>query len=304
MTEAARQEQPGTQAPAEPEVTAGRMLRRAREARGLHIAAFAAAMKIPQRKVEALEADRYDDLPDAAFTRALAKSACRSLKIDPAPVLALLPQPDADRLDQVSAGLNTPFREGRRPIFEGLNWMRSPTLWIVVLLALGAALMYFWPAAPVPVPATSSVDALPRLVETPVPLEIPGSAVMVQPTLTHEPEASAAGGALVARTDGLALAAPARADAPLQPDPVPAGPAASRLLMLTVTADSWVEIVDGNQRSLVSRVVRPGEPIGLDGALPMRVTIGNVGATTLRLRGVEVNLAAAARGNVARVELR
>lgn len=285
---------PGQAPPtAEPRPTAGAMIRRAREARGLHIAAFAAALKIPQRKVEALEADRYADLPDAAFTRALAKSACRSLKIDPAPVLALLPQLDAGLLDQVGAGLNTPFHEGRGPLFEGMNWIRSPALWIVLVLAIGAALILLWPQPRMstPVSATPAIEAPAAVAEV-------ASDAAFAPAPLVEAAASAAAAPLVgpgpavepAPTESVAAAAPA-ADKP-------------KLVMVTVTADSWVEIVDGNQRGLLSRVVRQGEQIGLDGALPMRVTVGNVGATTLRLRGVEVNLAAAARGNVARVELR
>ena len=38
--------------------TAGAMLRQARQAQGMHIAMLAAATKVPQRKLEALEADR------------------------------------------------------------------------------------------------------------------------------------------------------------------------------------------------------------------------------------------------------
>ena len=55
---------------------------------GLHVATLAAALKVPVHKLEALEADDIDALPDAVFARALAASVCRSLKIDPAPVLA------------------------------------------------------------------------------------------------------------------------------------------------------------------------------------------------------------------------
>ena len=44
---------------------AGALLRAARERQGLHIAALAAAIKVSQRKLEALEADRGDGLPDA-----------------------------------------------------------------------------------------------------------------------------------------------------------------------------------------------------------------------------------------------
>ena len=43
------------------EMTAGALLRAAREASGLHIAALAVAMKVPVKKLEALEADRRSE---------------------------------------------------------------------------------------------------------------------------------------------------------------------------------------------------------------------------------------------------
>ena len=91
--------------------TAGALLRQARQAQGLHIAALAAAIKVTPRKLELLEADRYDELPDATFTRALAQTVCRTLKIDVAPVLALLPQAGAIALMPGKGGLNAPFHE-------------------------------------------------------------------------------------------------------------------------------------------------------------------------------------------------
>ena len=50
---------------------------RGARAQGLHIAALAAAIKVAPRKLELLEADRFDELPDATFTRALAQTVCR-----------------------------------------------------------------------------------------------------------------------------------------------------------------------------------------------------------------------------------
>ena len=113
--------------------SAGALLRAARERQGLHVAALAAAIKIPQRKLELLESDRLDELPDAAFARALALSVCRALKIDPAPVLAHLPQAGGLGLSDVSGGLNAPFRDrpGRgdsgdaRPARHPLLWAAS-----------------------------------------------------------------------------------------------------------------------------------------------------------------------------------
>ena len=72
-------------------VTAGFLLRLAREANGLHIAALAVSIRVPVKKLEALEANRLDELHDPVFIRALAGLVCRALKIEPAPVMDLLP---------------------------------------------------------------------------------------------------------------------------------------------------------------------------------------------------------------------
>lgn len=93
-------------------VTAGGLLREARQASGMHIAALAVALKVPVSKLEALEADNYGALPDTVFVRALASSMCRTLKLDPAPILALLPQSQSPRLATDSAGLNAPVKGG------------------------------------------------------------------------------------------------------------------------------------------------------------------------------------------------
>ena len=81
-----------------PQASPGEMLRAARQAAGVHIEALAVSLKVPISKLEALEADDFDALPDAVFVRALASSICRSLKLDPVPVLALMPQSGAPKL--------------------------------------------------------------------------------------------------------------------------------------------------------------------------------------------------------------
>ncbi|MEO6362297.1 MAG: helix-turn-helix domain-containing protein, partial [Caldimonas sp.] len=43
-------------------MSAGRLLREARERQGLHIAALAASIKVAPKKLELLEADRFDAL--------------------------------------------------------------------------------------------------------------------------------------------------------------------------------------------------------------------------------------------------
>jgi cytoskeleton protein RodZ len=150
--------------------TAGRLLREARERQGLHIAALAASIKVTQKKLELLEADRFDALPDATFTRALAQTVCRALKIDSAAVLRLLPPPAGHRLEQVGEGLNAPFRErpGAFVQREGASFAFGPVFWVTTLILIASAVVYFLPSGwlgrfgigvPVPAPTAASMPA-------------------------------------------------------------------------------------------------------------------------------------------------
>lgn len=78
----------------------------------------------------------------------------------------------------------------------------------------------------------------------------------------------------------------------------------SGLVQLRTSEASWVEVRDARGQLLLSRTVQPGESVGLDGSLPMRLVIGNAAVTQLGFRGKTVDLAPSTRDNVARVELR
>ena len=128
------------------QVHAGEILKRAREAAGLHIAALAVMLKIPVKKLEALEANRIDLFPDTVFIRALASSVCRALKIDAAPVLARLPQTEAPKFPVQGSGINQPFRapsDGPGPTLWA-QVSRPPVLAGLVLL-LGALVLILLP---------------------------------------------------------------------------------------------------------------------------------------------------------------
>lgn len=274
-------------------VTAGGRLRQAREAQGLHIAALAASLKVPVRKLESLERDRYDELPDATFTRALAQTVCRALKIDAAPVLALLPRVETAALDQVAAGINAPFRDktaAAEPVLGGL--LRHPATAIVALLLAGALAVAFWPRLPagptiVTVPASAPAPMPAASVPAPAPASAAASALPVVLAAASAPQ--------VETVHAVPLVDAGVASA------VAAGPG---LLTLRAREASWVEVVDGGNRPLLSRIVLPGESVGLDGTLPLKLTVGNASATEIAFRGRPVDLAAATRDNVARLELK
>lgn len=293
MTEAVASDTPG--APTSPDAaSAGAMLRAARESRGLHIAALAAAIKVSPRKLEALEADRHGDLPDMTFTRALAQTVCRALKVDPEPVLARLPQAgDMAMLSHVGGGINAPFREapGSRDPGE-YTLLRKPMFWATLAVLLGALALALVPEQwmtwrTASAPTANPIQAVPATVPTataapePAPAAAASAPAVAQVETVHSAPPPAAGAASAALADA------------------PAG-----VLAIRTTADSWVEVQDDAGQILLSRTVRPGEAVGLDGAMPLRVTIGNAAATQLTFRGQVVDIAASARENVARLQLR
>jgi cytoskeleton protein RodZ len=298
---------------------AGAWLRAAREAKGLHIAALAAQLKVPQSKLEALEAERYQDLPDTTFARALAKAMCRVLKVDAAPVLELLPRGEGQGLDRVSRGLNQPFRErsGREDL-ASFDWLKRPMIWAPLGLLLAALLVYTMPgdwlsalnrpgaergeALPSPTASVDSPAAASSVLEVAaapveavaaaassavVPALIPTAAQTVVPAVVPATQASAA----------VLPAAPAAVPAPAPvPGLVP--------LAVKVTAESWVEVVDAQGQVLLSKLMRPGESADLQALPPLRLRVGNVAGTSITLRGAAVDLAASAKDNVARLDLK
>ncbi|HNG82891.1 MAG TPA: DUF4115 domain-containing protein, partial [Burkholderiaceae bacterium] len=90
-----------------------------------------------------------------------------------------------------------------------------------------------------------------------------------------------------------------------QDEPNAASPAAaaSGAVVLRTSAESWVEVRDAAGGVLLSRMLVPGEAVGLDGTLPIRLKIGNAVGTRVILRGKVVDLAPYTRDNVARLEL-
>jgi cytoskeleton protein RodZ len=289
-------------------VTAGAMLRAAREKRGLHIAALAASIKVSPRKLEALEADRYAELLDLTFTRALAQTMCRALRIDAEPVLAKLPQTGGKpKVLAVGGSINTPFRDapGNRDPGE-FTLLRKPAFWATLVILLAALALALLPERWMPwrvvgsvQPKVTSAAAESVLVPAPVPSTAPAAAVVLgQPMVS-----AASAGPAVAAAASAAIETVHSA-----PPPAIAGSAASvgapaDGLSVRTTAESWVEVQDGRGQTLLSRSVQPGESVGLDGALPLRLTIGNAAVTQLLFRGQPVDLAASTRDNVARLQL-
>jgi cytoskeleton protein RodZ len=296
--------------------SAGALLRRLREERGVDLDILASALKVPSRKLQLLEADAHQALPGMAFVRSLALAVCRQLNVDPQPVLGLLPAATTvhGELEHVTRGLAAPFREAGTQsdgLFSLSTLLRIP---VMVPVALVVAALLFWFAPQLRVWSTDLVDKVSAMAPA---ATTGGSTAPATPALsatgadggavrTSAPDASAASASAAEAALPASAVVETVFSAPVE-DPaasVAAKPAAAGSLVLRTTSASWVEVSDAANKVLLARMLTPGETVGLDGALPMRAKIGNAAGTEVSFRGQRIDLAPVTRENVARLELK
>ena len=75
-------------------------------------------------------------------------------------------------------------------------------------------------------------------------------------------------------------------------------------IVFRTTAPSWVQVTDGKGIVALQRLMAAGETAGASGAPPLTVTVGDVKATTVSVRGKAYDLGPVSRDNVARFEVK
>ena len=317
-------------------VSAGALLRQARQAQGVALEDLAATLKVPVEKLQALEDEDWQRLPDVVFLRALAQTICRTLHLEAAPVLALLPQQKVTALAP-QGGLNAPMRERGAPSILATTTKHSPWPWVVLLLIVlggGGYLGVQW-MAPEWVRGVSTTVSAPSdpagdspLFSPAVPEEGDGggmgnmgdvaqagevptvqAAALMQPALPEEEGAQ----------PGFAAPAPVPAPAPVAQAETAAAPAAaaaqaaqaaqaaasvSPVLRITAKGATWVQVLDAQQRLLIEKILQDGEVFSTSAPKPLTVAVGKADLATVEVNGAPFDVQAVARSNVARFEVK
>jgi len=289
------------------EATAGTFLRSARLAQGMDIATLAAFLKVPVHKLQALEQGRFENLPDPVFTRALASSMCRILKLDPAPVLQLLPVIKNFKAAAQNRGINAPFRtrDSRHaaPVWSHIS---RPAIWLGLALLVGTLLLMFLPAIqqefarlqPAGQTQTSPDQAAPPVSAT---------TTLATPVARNDDAAGAAQNpALLSSAPAeVAVLAPGPATLPVPPALVSTPVAVLQpILSFSATGVSNVKVTDANGTLVLNRLLRAGESAGLSGALPLVAVVSRANAVQVQVRGEAFDLGAVSKNNIARFEVK
>jgi cytoskeleton protein RodZ len=297
----------GSRSAAIPPTSLGGMLRGARESLGYSVADVAAQIKFAPRQIEALEADDFKHLPEAAFVRGLVRSYAKILHLDTQALLAAMPQTKADAAELMPAPVNVPFPVANSPQRQNLILLGAALL--LAVIAVGFAVWHFTnPLKQSKVAKIETPVILPAETQTiPAPIPLVQKQNKIAPPISEEmklrPSATAEQSSVPAKTKVVNT-------------PVPKIPPKDSLMDRDTTAqittirlvfeeDSWTEIKDKDGKILSSQVNPRGSELTLNGRLPLSLVIGHATTTRLYQDGEPVDLTSdlSSTNDVARLTL-
>jgi cytoskeleton protein RodZ len=286
-------------------VTAGQILRQARSDAGLHIAALAVSLRVPVKRIEALENGQMDLLPDMVFVRALTSSICQALKIDAQPILDKLPKAALPRLNHDDVAINTPIG-GSSSTNNSLvgELFTSPLLLSVLFLCVAAAGVYFWPKNTAmmvtPVNAVLKAQTEKALPELGVS-QAKEVLVINESTSALSLNSSAS---LAASPANMAPLAEANSSTSAVPSAMNSSVPTDSLVVFKATGETWVEVKSASGSTLFKKLLSAGETAGTSGVVPLTVIVGRADVTQVEVRGKPMDLVSIAKSNVARFEVK
>jgi cytoskeleton protein RodZ len=288
--------QPGIEAsPAA--LTAGQMLKAARIRAGVHLGVLSTVIKVPVRKLEALEADRYQPEHSPAFARGLASAVCRHLRTDPGPILALMPQATnfLDANGTVRHAYSEPANLGH--VHHPSGGLPVRALWAAVgMLLVIAALLWLpnpahwqWPEQAAAYFSNSDKPSNGAAGDSTANVEMPAV-----PSVATDPSAM---GAVTVVPNELSTPAPV---------PKPLGTATDRNsdLVMTATDTSWVEVRDLQNQLIWTGILNAGDTHRVPVLSPVKLVLGRANAIQLVHKGQALDIRPFTQANTARFEVK
>ncbi|MEB0138360.1 MULTISPECIES: RodZ domain-containing protein [unclassified Undibacterium] len=309
--------------PAAVAASAGAMLLAARVAGAWTVEQVADQLKLSPRQIIAIETNDFPLLPNMVIVRGFMRSYAKLLKIDAAPVIALLPAESSSGafVTDLRPTLATPFMESRSPFLGRSDATNRRYLYGAAMLAAAVLVFllaqkleqsgYFqrWltpseTAASVAVeegsaPHENSVAASETAPSTPgmglnVPLASSLPAAQTNPSSTVAAPTPASAPAAVSAT--VAAPAPVLPAAPVSA--VQAAPSSNAALAGVVATaqqknqlrlkfrqDSWVQVKKESGQILTSHLAKAGTEEFFDLREPVQLRLGNASGVDAWLRG-------------------
>ena len=305
----------------------GATLAAQREAMGWSVEQVAEQLKLAVRQVVAIEAGDYAALPSPAVTRGFVRAYAKILRLDPAPLVAMvkMDEPVAADADAGAARRERPtsFSHSRFPTHGKRSSL--PLGWIAAVVVVAAAAGAAWNFGLIKLPGSDAVatgDSVPTvpadaatgtvpdtahdpavpLISVPAPggTNAPAGQAPAVETAPATPAATApATGAPAATAPAAAVTVP-----PAAAVTAPPAAAGANTLVLNVREDSWIEVRPQGGRALISRLVKAGSTETVEVPGTATLVVGNPNGVSATLRGAAVALPQVPGKTISRVTLK
>ena len=282
----------------------GAMLRKRRIALGLSQADVANVVKLPARRIESMEKERWAELPDGPYLRGFLKNIARALNLDAATLIDRVDDslmrsrnPDSILVAPGSTHATLPRRSGPA---EGRYSGRALVFGALVFALIAALIAWSGTKSFDRTVATGKSWIEGRRAHVAARTSVGSDAAAGVPS---EPQTKSEAIQLP-QTGATTSLAPLR-DASSQPA---AGSAAAEsngnaAMRFQFSEDAWVEVRSADGKVLLSRLNAAGTEQSIEGERPFTLVVGNAKAVTLNYRGRPVDLAPYTRDQVARLTL-
>jgi len=285
----------------------GSQLRRAREAAGLSREELSRRLCMTGNKLELLENDEYERLPNALYVRGYIRNMCKELRIDAAPVLESFSgycSAEEETREIVAHIRREPLVRERKRGLGGLAllplllvagvfwWMYGRDATPPAVFAEKPASDRFAgsgiesaagiSAANLEVASAGAEEMLNTVPEAPALSGVEGEGLAEDPATEVAP-VDGEGAAADTGPEQETAAEPAEISQPSAEVAAPTGEPTE--LRLTFDEDSWVEIKDASGAVLLAKLKPAGSEVVLSGLPPFELMLGNARGAQVRYRG-------------------
>lgn len=255
----------------------GQRLREERIRQGKEIRPISEELRIGSRYLEAIEAERWDQLPGEFFNRSFVRQYAQSLGFNgqqfETEYATILKRDSTVDLDAIGAARDprarllkekklisiAPVTERSRSFFDGSTGLAIAAL--VVLIAGGGLLSLLWDRFRGPVGAELNAVAERPALQPIVPAQPQASSTTAKPTVDNDEITPVSAGA--PSTEGVML------------------------LNIAATEKTWIEVTADGKRIFMG-VMEPGQTQTMNTSETARMVVGNAGGITVQKAGRDI----------------
>lgn len=310
---------------AAPSIEPGATLAKVRQQSGMTVEQVADKLHLSQRQIDALENNRYEDLPEAPYVRGYIRNYALLLEINEQPLIEAFNgiQDKVKKIAEIKQSTQTASNDRKQDdtMIKLVGIGAIVVLVIVLLISI-----YSGNDSQIQTTVQSDTNETPMAVpESDFPAQLNGMdgiaaegqmhgeganhAMADDPSSVPSEAISAEPSETDAATENAATpqqsvmpAAPDTAVSPGANIALPDDKSVSQLV-LYVEADSWADVRDSSNKKLVYETIPGGRVVTLEGKPPFKVFIGNAKAVKLFYNGREFDVSPYYRGLVARFTL-